>query len=173
MQLAELEREHVLLAPRESDSNGSGERNRALVLFQRPLAEVLGLLASTPRQKEYRPELNRLEVIEASEHGDVVEYRLRVMLTTLRYRARHSWDFAGGRIWWTLDPEFPNDMQVLDGLWELRALDSKRTLGRFTTRIYLGPALPTFLQDYATRSKLPESMDQTRRWVDSGGKWRP
>jgi hypothetical protein len=172
-QLAELEHDHVLLEGNmSSDPDGRGATS-ALVLFERPRAEVLRLLASTSRQKEYRPELSRLDVIEASENGDVAEYRVRFMLTTLRYRARHGWDYAKGRVWWTLDPAFDNDMQVLDGLWELRELDAHRTLGRFTTRIDLGPALPAFLQDYATRKKLPESMEQVRHWVDSGGRWRP
>jgi hypothetical protein len=171
--LAELERERVLLAedtPSDADPRGAA---RALVLFERPRFDVLRLLASTSRQREYRPELTKLDVIEASESGDVVEYRVRIMLTTLRYRARHGWDYERGRVWWTLDPSFDNDMQVLDGLWELRELDARRTLGRFTTRIDLGPALPAFLQDYATRKKLPESMEQVREWVDSGGKRRP
>jgi hypothetical protein len=173
--LTELERDHVLI---EDGDEGTESREdhgatRALVLFQQPRAEVLRLLASTPRQKEYRPELSRLEVIEASEKGDVVEYRVSFMLTTLRYRARHGWDFAKGLVWWSLDPSFHNDMRVLDGLWELRALDPHRTLGRFSTRIDLGPALPAFLQEYATRKKLPESMDAVRHWVDSLGSWRP
>ena len=171
--LAELEEEHVLLdEDTQSDADPHGA-TRALVLFERPHAEVLRLLSSTTRQKEYRPELTKLDVIEASENGDVAEYRVRIMLTSLHYRARHGWDFESGRVWWTLDPSFDNDMQVLDGLWELRELDARRTLGRFTTRIDLGPALPAFLQDYATRRKLPESMEQVRQWVDSGGRWRP
>jgi len=172
--LAELQQHPVLLAdkPNESDDDHSG-RAQAWVLFQQPRLEVLRLLASTPRQQEYRPELTRLQVIEASEHGDVAEYRVRFMLTTLVYRARHGWDLDSGRVWWTLDPSFDNDMQVLDGLWELRELDAKHTLGRFSTRISMGPALPAFLQEYATRKKLPDSMEQVRRWVDSDGAWRP
>ena len=169
--LTELEHQRVLLD--ETDGAGPHGTERALVLFQQPRAEVLRLLTSTPRQKEYRPELSRLEVVEATDEGDVVEYRVSFMLTTLRYRARHGWDFASGRVWWSLDPSFHNDMRVLDGLWELRALDPQRTLGRFSTRIDLGPALPAFLQDYATRKQLPASMDAVRRWVDSLGSWRP
>ena len=171
--LEELEEERVLLDEGATSSGDNRGPARALVLFDRPRAEVLRLLASTPRQKEYRPELTRLDVIEASESGDVAEYRVRFMLTSLRYRARHGWDYESGRVWWTLDPAFDNDLQALDGLWELRALDARHTLGRFTTRIDVGPALPAFLQDYATRKKLPESMDAVRRWVDSGGRWRP
>ena len=170
-QLAELEREHVKLQEEKSDPAARGAA-RALVLFERPLAEVVRLLKATMRQKEYRPELARLDMIESKDHSDVAEYRLRFMLTSLRYRAHIAWDDQG-HIWWTLDPTFDNDMKVLDGLWELRELDANRTLGRFTTRIDLGPALPEFLQEYATRKKLPESMDAVRQWVDSGGSWRP
>lgn len=170
-ELAKLERDHVEL-DEDTDPQARGS-SRALVLFERPIAEVLRLLTATTRQKEYRPELARLEVIESSDHSDVAEYRLRSMLTSLRYRARVGWDYANRRIWWTLDPTFDNDMKVLDGLWELLALDDERTLGRFTTRIDLGPALPEFLQEYATRKKLPESMENVRHWVDSGGSWRP
>ena len=166
--LARLEQEHVVC-----DSASDGRTVRALVLFERPRAEVLELLTSTTRQREYRPELTRVEVVDTSDHANVAEYKLRFMLTSLSYRVREAWDPSAGRVWWSLDPTFDNGLRVLDGLWELRALNDRRTLGRFSTRIDLGPALPAFLQDYATRKKLPESMEQVRRWVDSGGKWRP
>jgi hypothetical protein len=171
--LSELESHRVVLSENASGDGDRAGNAQALVLFERPRLEVLKLLASTPRQKEYRPELTRLQVIEASERSDVAEYRVRFMLTTLVYRARHGWDMEAGRVWWTLDPAFDNDVEVLDGLWELRALDARRTFGRFTTRIDLGPSVPAFLQDYATRKQLPASMETLRRWVDSGGRWRP
>lgn len=173
--LAELERERVLLAE-DASAASNGDRActaQAYVLFERPRAEVLRLLAATPRQAEYRPELSRIEVIEASEAGDLAEYQVRFMLTTLSYRARHGWDLERGRVWYALDPEYDNDLAVLEGLWELVPVGASRTLGRFSTRIDVGPALPAFLQDFATEKKLPDSMDQLRRWVDSGGRWRP
>jgi hypothetical protein len=171
--MAALEKERVLLMQPQSANSDHAGGAEALVLFEQPRARVLRLLTSTPRQIEYRPELQRLRVVEATERGDVVEYQVRFMLSTLRYRARHAWDMEAGRVWWTLDPEYPNDLATLDGLWELRALDARRTLGRFTTRIDIGPALPAFLQEHATRRRLPEAMELVRRWVDSGGRWRP
>ncbi|HXK24103.1 MAG TPA: hypothetical protein VMS55_15655 [Myxococcota bacterium] len=165
--LARLEQEHVVC--NESD----GRTARALVLFQQPLDEVWTLLTSTTRQKEYRPELTGLTVVDSGDHSNVADYSLRFMLTSLHYRLQQGWDSQSRRVWWSLDPSFDNDMRVLDGLWELRPLDESHTLARFSTRIDIGPALPAFLQDYATRKKLPESMDHVRRWVDSGGAWRP
>ena len=169
--LARVENDHVVML--DSTTAPGDDRVKvaeALVLFEQPLATVVQLLAATSRQSEYRPELKKLQIVKTTEQGNVAEYQLRVLLTSLRYRVQTQWDFAQGRIWWSLDPSFANEMKTLDGLWELRALDERRTLGHMSIRIDLGPALPARLQDYATRKKLPESMAQLRRWVDSNGR---
>jgi hypothetical protein len=171
--MAKLEQDGVLLEASAAHDGSRGGHAEALVLFQQPRDRVLELLTATERQTEYRPELKRLELVESSDRGDLAEYHVRFLLTKLRYRTRHGWDLDAGRVWWTLDPDYPNGLRTLDGLWELRALDERRTLGRFTSRIDIGPALPSSLQDYATRRRLPEAMEMTRRWVDSGGRWRP
>ena len=168
--LERVENEHIVMLDAAAPGADRVKVAEALVLFEQPRATVLQLLASTSRQPEYRPELQSLDIVKASEQSNLADYKLRVMLITLRYRVQTSWDFEQGRIWWSLDPSFPNQMKTLDGLWELRALDERRTLGHMSIRIDLGPALPATLQDYATRKKLPESMDQVRRWVDSSGR---
>ncbi len=169
--LARLENEHfVILDAAAVQGVDRVKVAEALVLFEQPLATVLQLLESTSRQTEYRPELQSLRIVKATEQSNLAEYKIRVMLITLRYRARTSWDSEQGRIWWSLDPSFSNEIKTLDGLWELRALDERRTLGHMSIRIDLGPALPAALQDYATRKKLPEAMEQVRRWVDSSGR---
>ena len=61
-----------------------------------------------------------------------------------------------------------NDFTTLEGRWELFDLGEAQTLGRFGSRINVGPALPAFLQDFATRKKLPEAMQNVRRWVVRG-----
>ena len=169
--LARVENEHVVTLDATAAQGADRVKvAEALVLFEQPLATVLQLLTSTSRQTEYRPELQSLRIVKATEQSNLAEYQLRFMLRTLRYRARTRWDFERGHIWWSLDPSFPNQMKALDGLWELRALDERRTLGHMSIRIDLGPALPAALQDYATRKKLPEAMDQVRRWVDANGR---
>jgi hypothetical protein len=170
--LARVENEHVVTLDTAAVQSADDRVKvaEALVLFEQPLATVLQLLASTSRQTEYRPELQSLHIVKATEQSNLAEYQLRFMLRTLRYRARTSWDLERGRIWWSLDPSFPNQLKTLDGLWELRALDARRTLGHMSIRMDLGPALPGALQDYATREKLPEAVDQVRRWVDSSGR---
>lgn len=169
--LARLDNEHfVMLDAAAAQGTDRVKVAETLVLFAQPRDTVLHLLTSISRQSEYRPELQSLEIVHATEQGNLAEYKLRVMLIKLRYRVLTHWDFEQGRIWWSLDPSFSNEMKTLDGLWELRALGERRTLGHMSIRIDLGPALPAALQDYATRKKLPEAMDQVRRWVDANGR---
>ncbi|MEN8161643.1 MAG: hypothetical protein ABFS41_16355, partial [Myxococcota bacterium] len=59
------------------------------------------------------------------------------------------------------------------GYWELHELEGGRTLARFGTRVNVSAAVPGFLQNGITRKNVPESLDNTRQWIDSGGRWRP
>ncbi|NIM60352.1 MAG: hypothetical protein GTO30_01485, partial [Acidobacteria bacterium] len=60
------------------------------------------------------------------------------MFIKLSYRIRTQYDPGAGRIWWTLDPTHDNDLDVLEGHWELYELSDSQTLGRFKTRVVLG-----------------------------------
>jgi hypothetical protein len=152
-------------------TRGSSE-SRIWVRFASHRNLVLRQLIQSARQTEYRPELREVRIVEDFENGQVCDYHLRMMLMGVRYRVRHQWSFERGTFWWSLDPSHENDLAVLDGRWELYPLSDGGTLARFSTRIDVG-ALPAFLQDYATRTKLPESVDHVRQWVDSRGTYRP
>jgi hypothetical protein len=145
----------------------------ALVLFEQAPSRAFELLIQTARQTEYRPELRSVEIVERFERGNVSEQRMKIMLMRITTRIRYEWDPTRGVIRWALDPAFDNDLSRVEGFWELYSLDESRTLARFGALIDVGPALPAFLQDYATRKKLPEAMERTRMWIDSDGSYRP
>jgi hypothetical protein len=168
-----LDQHVVLLQEFGKGSEAFGGFLRALVIFDQPRGVTMRLLAQTPRQREYRDDVRRIEVIEQSSRHSVSEYHMRIMLMSIVYRLRYEWDFDTFQIRWALAEDFDNDLSDVEGFWQLFELDAGRTLGRFGTRVDVGPGLPKFLQDYATRKNLPEAMDRARRWVDSGGTWRP
>lgn len=168
-----LERHVVLLQEFGMGPEAFGGFVRALVIFDQPLGRTMNLLVQAPRQREFRPDVRHIEVIEQSPRHSVTEYQMRIMLVGITYRLRYDWNFETFDIRWELDERFDNDLSDVEGFWELFELDGGRTLGRFGTRVDVGPRLPKFLQDYATRKNLPEAMDRVRRWVDSGGTWRP
>jgi hypothetical protein len=165
--------EKVVVLPEPPDPGAAAHQVDALVLFERPLPVVMHYLIDGARQREYRPELRELRLVEQSERGSVYEYHLRMMLVGIVYRLRHHWDLENAQVWWDLDPRFENDLAALEGRWELHRYDAARTLARFGSRLDLGPALPAFFAEIGTRVKLPEAMHHVRRWIDSGGTYRP
>jgi hypothetical protein len=171
--LDRLERERVVLLQEFSQEQAYGGFIRALVIFEQPLDRAMQLLVQVERQHEFRPELARIKPVLQTETGNLSEYHMKIMLMRIRYRAHYRWDRAEQRIWWSLDPDYDNGLEVVEGSWELFELDGDRTLARFATKIDVGAGLPAFLQDFATRQKVPEAMENTRKWVDSNGEHRP
>ena len=168
--VAELMEERLVLM--KTDGSGMG-LVEALVLFSRPPEEVWPLLIQRERQKEYRPELTSVEIVKREENSVVEEQHLEIAFLSVGYRLNDHFDPATRTLTFALDPSFESTLEHVSGYWELHALDGGRTLARFGTRVNVSSAVPGFLQHGITRKNVPETLQNTRRWVDSGGQWRP
>jgi hypothetical protein len=145
----------------------------ALVLFAKPPEEVWPLLIQRERQKEYRPELTAVEIVQREENGLVEEQHLKIAFLKVGYRLNDRFDPVTHTLTFVLDPSYDSPLEHVSGYWELHALDGGRTLARFGTRVSVSKAVPGFLQNGITRKNVPETLENTRKWVDSGGQWRP
>jgi hypothetical protein len=161
--------ERMVLLP----ADGLPGQVEALVLFEQPAERVWELLLARERQNEYRPELTSLAVVERSEDGVLEEQHLKIAFLTVSYRLRGRFDAGTRTITWELDPSVESTLEHVSGYWELHPLDAGRTLARFGTKVSVSPAVPGFLQNRITRKNVPESLENTRQWVDSDGRWRP
>jgi hypothetical protein len=166
----ELMEERLVLLPSDGLPEGQVE---ALVLFSQPPERVWALLLQRERQKEFRPELTTLSVIERSESGLVEEQHLKIAFLSVGYRLLDHFYPATHTFTWELDPTFESTLQHVSGYWELHPLAGDRTLARFGTRVSVSPAVPGFLQNGITRKNVPQTLENTRQWVDSDGRWRP
>jgi hypothetical protein len=166
----ELMEERLVLMQTDGSDEGLVE---ALVLFSRPPEEVWPLLIQRERQKEYRPELTSVEVVKREEDALVEEQHLKIAFLKVGYRLTDRFDPATRTLTFELDPSFESQLEHVSGYWELHALDGGRTLARFGTRVNVNSAVPGFLQNGITRKNVPDTLENTRQWVDSGGKWRP
>jgi hypothetical protein len=166
----ELLEERLVLMQTEGSDKGLVE---ALVLFSKPPEEVWPLLVQRERQKEYRPELTSVEIVKREENALVEEQHLKIAFLKVGYRLTDRLDPATRTLTFELDPSFESQLEHVSGYWELHALDGGRTLARFGTRVNVSKAVPGFLQNGITRKNVPETLDNTRQWVDSGGQWRP
>lgn len=166
--LARLEKDGVVVA-----EDASTRMVVAFVVFARARRSVVELILEPERQLEYRPELTSAEVVEEGVNERVDEHHMTILFTDVAYRLRYRRDPDTDRIDWSLDPSFENDLSRLDGFWEFFDLPGGRTLGRFGSRVDVGPALPAFLQERISRQTVIRTVENCRRWVDSGGTWRP
>ena len=168
-----LQEHLVVMSEVREEGSLSGGIIMAFVVFQHPPSRVYRFLSQTARQIEFRPELTSIETLEWVGDGPLDEQRLKILFQRYVYRLQYHLDPEKRIIRWELDPSFDNDLDQIDGYWELYDMDDGRTLGRFGTSIDIGPTVPGFLQDWVTRKNLPATMKRCRLWVDSGGTYRP
>jgi hypothetical protein len=145
----------------------------AYVLFERPRPHAVALVTDPARQTEWRPDLEGVETLERLPDGRVDAIRMRVLFRELTYHVRYRRDPQSGRIEWTLDSRFENDLQRFDGFWEFFELPEGRSLGRFGTLVDAGALVPAFMQRDLTRRSVVQTLQNCRLWVDSDGDWRP
>jgi hypothetical protein len=165
--------EKKMLLIEVTKKEGEGTLFVAYVLFEKPRSRVVHLLTQPERQTEYRPELRYIEVVERGPDTRVDEHCLKVMFTNVVYRLRMRRDRETERLSWHLDPSFDNDLRRMQGFWELYQFGEDRTLGRFGSTVDVGRAVPRMLQDALSRKTVLRTVENTRKWVDSDGRWRP
>jgi len=147
----------------------------AMVEFKSSRDRVLDLLREAERQPEYRTELKKVRTVETLADGRVDEQELKILFKTLTYRLRYREDPETGRLTWSLDKDFDNDIALMDGFWELYPYqgDPDRTLGRFGSNVDVGKGVPSFVQKGMSRKTVVRYLRNLQQWVDSDGAWRP
>ncbi len=168
--VSELAEEGFLVLPAAA---GDGGWVKALVRFEQPRAAVWLLISNVPRQKEYRPELSSLETIEHSGNVFIDEHKMSIMFVELSYRIREVLDPPKTTLRWELAPGAKSSLEEVSGYWELHDLDGGGTLGSFGTKVRVAAGVPKFLEESMARKNVTKMLERCRRWVDSGGKWRP
>jgi ribosome-associated toxin RatA of RatAB toxin-antitoxin module len=166
----ELMEERLVLMKNEGGDAGLVE---ALVLFSVPPDQVWELLVQRDRQSEYRPELTEIKVVEREEDRLLEEQHLRIAFISLSYRLQNRFEPETRTFTFEIDESYESVVKHVSGYWELHELDGGRTLARFGTRVNVSAAVPGFLQNGITRKNVPSSLENTRQWIDSGGRWRP
>ena len=166
--VAALHQKKIVVLPPELGDEGFV---RGMVIFDQPRDTVMTLLTDYPRQNEFQSNLVGFDVISPLDDGVIAEHRIRILFRNLSYRVVHRHDHETHRIFWSLDPQFKNDLRAMDGYWELHVLEAQRTLGVFGTKIIPGGAVPSGFATRVTRLKVPENMERMREWVnEQGGK---
>jgi hypothetical protein len=168
-----VERGYTMPETSEGATGECADFHQAVVVFDRPRDDVLGLLTQTYRQAEFLPSLREVESVEKSEGHSLDRHEIRILFTKLHYHVRNEWSHEDSMMWWSLDSDRDNDIVALDGYWHLYPLGDDRTLAIYASRVNVGSLIPKSVQSRLGRKKLGESLEHFREWVNSNGSYRP
>jgi ribosome-associated toxin RatA of RatAB toxin-antitoxin module len=153
------------------DETKSALIQAALVFNQSP-EKVWALLSRTEDQAKYLNEVEELQVIKKSATEDCIEFTLDVAFIELVYRVIHKFDRANLYFHWALDPTFDNSLNQLNGFWRFFPYGEGKTLARYGSNLSVSAVVPSFVENYMTRTNLPKALADVKKYVDSGGTWR-
>lgn len=171
-ELAKLMADEIVLTGQASGEEVLKGTIRALFVVKQPRAETFRLLTQPSLQMSYQSRLKKSETVSRTENGETTEFIVKVGLVSVHTRVVHKWWPEISRMAWTLDPSFKNDLRHQEGFYNLYALDERTTLLEFGTVLEVSALVPKFVQNYLTRSDLPEALGFVKKFVDSGGKWK-
>jgi len=169
-QIARVKAGEVVLIDQDT-SEGEDQKRfiQAAMIVDRPIEEVWTLLKKTELQDRYLPDLAKCDLVKRDKAGDLVDFHVKILVVSIDYRVHHRYDEEHYKLWWTLDPTYDNDMNQVDGFWQLYKLDEKRTLLRYGTKVEVASFIPDMVMERLTKSNLPANMDACYKYIESGG----
>lgn len=162
----------VLLGEDKSTEASYGGYIKAVALFTVPKARAYELIVEPVKQPLYLPRLVSAQSIEKPAHGELVNFHLKVMFTSIRFFTQHWFYPELSRVEWKLDPTRKNDIAGQEGFWQLYAVGPNLTVGEYGTRVDTGIAVPKAIQDFLARRDIPKALDAFRAYVNSNGTYR-
>jgi hypothetical protein len=163
---------HILLSEDKSGAGTFSGYIRAVAIFKQPKKRVFELMHEPTKQALYLPHLVSATTQTLAPNGELVEFAIKVMMSTYHYHTQHWFYPEQSRVEWTLDSASKNDIKVQDGYWQLFELSDGATIGEYGTRIETGLAVPKFVQDIFARDDIPKAMLAMRKYIDSNGTFR-
>ena len=145
----------------------------AAVIFNQNIDKVWALLVDgVADQYEFLPYLEKSVLSTQKDNHYFVDFHLVIMGVKLDYRVDHVGEKDKYYFHWQLDPKYPNKLKVLKGYWRFYWMDEGHTLARYGTWFEIGIGVPNFVQEFLIKRDLPQSLNNVKTYINSGGTWR-
>lgn len=153
---------HALLEQQSGKDDGV---IRAVIVFERPRAEVFAVLTQPALQKSYLPNVKKSELVGArTAQGEVEDIEVS-FLFTFKFRTQHWFYPEQHRIEWVLDESAPGSLSAQSGYFQLYALDESTTIAEYGTRVQLKDGFINFLRSLGEKGGVRDALDATRAHV--------
>ncbi len=171
----------ILVQQEDPDSPSAGSNEdaavrgyiRAMVIFDQPISRATELMFQPERLADFLEELDDAETIARQDGvGELTKFTIEFLWIDIEFHIQH-WFFPDlNRYEWYLDNvHFENDIDGNKGYWQMYQLDDRRTIGEYGVQVDTGIPLPRKWIERIQRRKIPDAMNQFRRFIDSGGQY--
>ena len=145
----------------------------AAVIFNQNIDKVWELIVDqVADQKRFLPYLEKSDLSAKKGNHYIVDFRLTIVGVGIDYRVDHIGEKDKYYFHWDLDPNYPNKLKTLKGFWRFYWIDETHTLARYGTWVEIGIGIPNFVQEFLIKRDLPQSLNNVKTYINSGGTWR-
>jgi hypothetical protein len=144
----------------------------AYVIVKQPKQRVWELLQNPEKQYLYLPRLSETKIIQRDPTYLNAYFKTKIPLFSVESQIEHKWYPEVSRLCWGLDPNYDNDLKQQDGYYNIYDLDGQTTLIEMGTLLEASALVPSFVQDYLTKTDLPEAMAAVKKYMDTNGAYR-
>lgn len=171
--IAKIKKGEILILKNiEAGASPSG-MIEAAIIFNQPIDKVWELLVTKcDEQNKFLPYLEKSTLLKKEGNHMFIDFYLKIMNVGMDYRVDHIIEKDKYYFHWALDPSYKNKLKTLKGYWRFYYIDDTHTLARYGTWFEIGIGVPEFVQSFLIKRDLPESLNNVKKFVDSGGKWR-
>jgi hypothetical protein len=161
-----LEKEGVVVLDQQAKEAGPAFL-RAVVRFNRPIAQVYPLLSHPAEQSKFLPHVDQSTTFGGrTDEGEAVDYKV-VWLFSFEHRTQHWFYPELNRVEWTLLPKPGDSLKEQQGSWQLYEVDDQHSLAQYDTRLVSKGALLEFLRGLGERGAVKDSLNAVRKHVES------
>lgn len=153
----------------DGKTQGHGE---SYVIIAAPIAECWKIFTRFNEMQLYFPRKKVSEVIESKPDRAVVKKVFDFYVIEMQYTMDYKIDEKNHRIEFSLDKNYPHDLEDSAGFFLFEKIDDQRTLFSYAaTKVDTGVKVPEFISDYLTSRDLPAVAANVKKRIESGGKW--
>lgn len=170
-QIKDLSEGKIIFSTSDSVNNESKEAKSSIItatlLLDKPPEEIYNILYHTEDQIKYLEEIKEIKIIRKNEVQDNIEFKLKILMISLVYRVIHNFDKKNLYIHWTMDKNFNNDLQSLQGFWKLYPYPGGKTLARYGSNVSV-KNVPDWLENMFKKKGVEKSLNCVKKYVNTG-----
>jgi ribosome-associated toxin RatA of RatAB toxin-antitoxin module len=154
--------------PAEGENEPGAQVARARALFPHRASALWKVLTAFETWPRFLPNLRKTEVLRREGNRVWLRNQLQILWVDVQSAPIYVLQPRLGRITWRLDPTRAQDLERVEGAWQVVPLEGRDVcLVEYRVLVSVGRGVPRFVEEMLTRRSLPDVLRNLRREVDA------